>query len=79
MKMDDPGPCRASQLVARLQVLIAEHGDLPILARDADTQWRMPIGLIYRANDGNGPERLEIRTDYYGEPRGYIAPEETTP
>lgn len=68
-------PCLASQLAARLLSLIAEHGDIPVMARDADTQWRMPVGLVYRAKDDSGPERLEIRTDYYGEPRGYIAPE----
>jgi hypothetical protein len=71
-------PCTASQLIARLQSLVAEHGDLPILARDADTQWRMPIGLIYRAADANYGERLEIRTDYYGAPRGYIDPSEVS-
>jgi hypothetical protein len=63
--------CTASQLVARLQALIAEHGDLPVYARDADTHWRLPIGLMFRAEQPQEerPARFEITTDYNERPR----------
>lgn len=63
--------CTASQLVARLQSLIAMHGDLPVYARDADTRWRLPIGLMFREAqpDNDRQERFEITTDYHGRPR----------
>jgi hypothetical protein len=68
--------CTASRLVARLQELMAEHGDLLVYARDADTQWRLPIGLVFRAAqpDEDRPERFEICTEYNGEPRGSLTP-----
>jgi hypothetical protein len=64
--------------VAQLQSLIDAHGDLPVYVRDADTEWRLPVGLVYQsaAESDEGAEQFEIRTDYYGEPRGYIAPED---
>lgn len=63
--------CTASQLVARLQALIAQHGDLPVYARDADTQWRLPIGLMFREEQPTQerPARFEITTEYHGRPR----------
>ena len=67
--------CTASQLVARLQSLIAMHGDLPVYARDTDTRWRLPIGLMHKpANEAEEwPERLEIKTNYHGRPDGDLA------
>ena len=64
--------CSASQLVARLQELIAKHGDLPVYARDADTQWRLPIGLMFREAQpaDERPARFEVCTDYHFRPRG---------
>lgn len=64
--------CSASQLVARLQDLIAKHGDLPVYARDADTGFRLPIGLMFRGAqpDEERPARFEICTDYHERPRG---------
>ena len=46
---------KASQLIARLQALIAEHGDLPVYLDDPDTNWLMPIGC----------EKF-FGTEYYG-------------
>jgi hypothetical protein len=64
--------CTASQLVARLQELIARHGDLPVYARDADTRWRLPIGLMFREAqpEEERPARFEVCTDYHDRPRG---------
>lgn len=63
--------CVASQFVTRLQALIAQHGDLPVYARDADTQWRLPIGLMFREAQpaDERPARFEITTEYFGRPR----------
>lgn len=63
--------CTASQLVARLQSLIAMHGDLPVYARDADTRWRLPIGLMFREAqpEDDRQARFEITTDYHERPR----------
>lgn len=63
--------CSASQLIARLQNLIDQHGDLPVYARDADTKWRLPIGLMFRdaqPNDGR-VARFEITTSYHYRPQ----------
>lgn len=70
--------CTARQLVEALSLLIERHGDLPVYAIDRDTQWRLPIGLMFeQGNPGKGlPERLEITTSYSGPPRGEIAPVE---
>lgn len=66
--------CTASQLVARLQALIAQHGDLMVYARDADTEWRLPIGLMFREAQEKfaRPARFEITTDYYRLPRAHF-------
>ena len=72
MLQDNERTCTASQLVARLQELIAQHGDLPVYARDADTRYRLPIGLEFRdeqPREGR-PVRFEITTDYHDRPRG---------
>ena len=70
-------PCLASQLVNRLQSMIAEHGDLPIFVHDADTDWLLPVGIVY-ADDNEWASlpnpRIEIAASYYREPDGYIAP-----
>lgn len=63
--------CTASQLIERLKTLIAEHGDLHVYARDADTRYRLPIGLMFRAEqpEEDRPARFEITTDYHNRPR----------
>lgn len=68
--------CKASQLVARLLVLMFKYGDLPVYARDPDSRYRLPIGLMYRKEDpGNDrPARFEITTDYHDRPRADFSP-----
>jgi len=63
---------RASEVVALLQKLIAEHGDLPVVAKDADTGWRLEIGITHKPAKpvAEYPERIEIRTDYHSRPEG---------
>lgn len=71
--------CTATGLIARLQELVAKHGDLPVYAHDPDTGNRMAIGLMYEPADPPGewpedwPERFEIKTDYNGRPTGDLA------
>jgi len=64
--------CKASQLVEKLQALIALHGDLPVYSHDPDTDRRLPIGLMQASADAEEelPERLEITSDYYSRPPG---------
>lgn len=61
-----------SDLIQRLQEYRDKYGDLPVYARDADTRWRLPIGVVYRTENKaeEWPERVEIRTDYHGRPKG---------
>ncbi|MCC6416270.1 MAG: hypothetical protein IT582_10215 [Opitutaceae bacterium] len=68
------GP-RASQVIARLNELIAKHGDLPVWADDADTGWRLPIGIVYRPvpKSVDQSPRFEIKTDYHADPDGLIS------
>lgn len=70
--------CLASQLVDRLQSVIAEHGDLPVFVHDADTDWLLPVGIVYADDDKwrcvHPNPRLEITADYHSEPKGYIMP-----
>mgnify|MGYP000902554601 CR=1 FL=1 len=64
--------CTATQLIERLRQLVEQHGDIPVYADDADTGWRLPIGLVHKPADADEewPERLEIKTDYHGRPKG---------
>jgi len=68
--------CKASQLIARLESMIAIYGDLPVYALDADTLELLPIGLVHQLPDGEeypeDAERLEIRTDYNKRPYGDV-------
>lgn len=68
--------CTASQLLAALRELIEAHGDLPVYARDPDTDQRLPVGLEFREADAGEqwPARLELRTDYNFRPAGDLAP-----
>lgn len=71
-KLDET--CTASQLIKRLQEFVVVHGDLPVYARDADTFWFMPIGLIFLdgQTDNDCHEVFAITTDYGGNPSGRI-------
>lgn len=68
-------PCTASQLIERLYQMIAEHGDVPVLVRDTDTEWLLPVGLVgISTPDEDWPsKRIEIRSSYHRLPDGYIA------
>ncbi len=63
---------RASELIALLNELVSKHGDLPVVAKDADTDWRLEIGLTYceaRAVE-EWPDHFVIRTEYHSRPEG---------
>lgn len=69
MSREDNRSCRATTLVAALQRLVAAHGDLPVVTRDADTHWRLAIGLRFRpADDGEDFPRFEITSEFFGRP-----------
>ena len=63
---------RASEVVALLQKIIAEHGDLPVVTKDPDTGWRMEIGIVHKPANlvESWPARIEILTDYHCRPDG---------
>jgi hypothetical protein len=67
--------CKASQLIAALHAMIEQRGDLPVYARDPDTDLRLPLGLVFaQADNAEGwPERLELTTDYNRPPPGALA------
>lgn len=75
---NDLPTCRASQLVARIQELIAEHGDLPVYVQDADTEWSLPVGVTVGVADNIGATHtgnvFHVTTEYHGVPAGYIRP-----
>ena len=59
----------ASQFIARLESLVAKHGDLPLQVMDADTGWMLDPGLI-GPRPGFFPQQFEITTDYKDNPEG---------
>lgn len=65
---------KASDVINALERLIEKYGDLPVCADDPDTSWRMPIGIVHKADDKieEWPERFEVKTDYHSEPKGKI-------
>ena len=72
MDDDDLKPCLASQVVARLQEMIAQHGDKPIYVYDLEMQWPYPLGLVHRPEDEDHAERFEITSGWGDRPEGYI-------
>lgn len=64
----------ASELITRLHLLINRYGDLPVIAFDPDTCWRLEIGVVYVPADtaNEYPERFEIQTEYNGRPDGNV-------
>lgn len=63
---------RASEVIAKLSEFIAKHGDLPVVIKDTDTDWRLEIGLTYREArpKERWPDHVVIRSDYHGRPKG---------
>lgn len=67
-----PSTCLASELLEALRAHIERHGDRPIYARDPDTEWLLPIGLVAKPADSEEelPARFEITSDYHAAPPG---------
>ena len=65
---------KASEVIIFLQKLVEKHGDLPLCAKDPDTHWRLRIGIVHKSENTaeEWPERFEIRTAYYTDPKGDI-------
>lgn len=65
---------KASEVIKTIQSLIDEYGDLPLCADDADTSWRMRIGIVFKPADEveEWPDRFEIKTEYHSMPKGLI-------
>ena len=64
---------KASDVIKHLQAMIEKYGDLSVIADDADTRWRLSIGIAFREGGGcELPGRFEIKTDYHSDPDGYI-------
>lgn len=59
----------ASQFMKRLQELIDEHGDRPIVVLDADTGWDLVPGIVLESSPFH---RFEITSDYDQDPEGKI-------
>lgn len=72
--MDFNDAPKASAVIEALQALIDQHGDLPVCADDPDTGWRLPIGIVHKAENKpeERPERFEIKTEYHGDPGGLV-------
>ena len=64
------------EIIEALRVLIEKHGDLPVMADDADTGYRLPVGICYRpkTNSDDKRPRFEIKTNYHDLPDGYVQP-----
>ena len=66
----DFSPPKATEVIAAIQKMVAEHGDLPLALDDPDTGWIMQIGLIF--NSVAQVEMILITGDYCGNPDGCI-------
>lgn len=75
MSDDDKKTCTTTQLIAGLQKQLRERGDLPVYLDDPDTNWVLPIGIMFREADEYDPARLEITSGYYGRPEGDLCGE----
>ena len=66
--------CTANQLIAALQKLVEQYGDLPVYSLDPDTVDILPINLKYKTaiDRLELPERFEILSDYGYRPDGYL-------
>ncbi len=69
---------KASELIIKIQDLINQHGDVPVIANDPDTGYRLEIGIVFRPENKveEYPDRFEIKSTYYGRPEGH---KETSP
>jgi hypothetical protein len=67
--------CSIKQLIEQLKELEAQFGNLPVYLKDPDTDWIMPIGLVYSETLGYqhraiSSECLLITSEYHGYPDG---------
>ena len=62
-----PKTYMASELILKLVEFVNEHGDMPVVADDPDTDWRLEIGVVVKeADDDEGwPKRIEIKSCYH--------------
>lgn len=70
---------RASKVIEHLQKLIAEHGDLPVCVRDADTECIMALGVVFARVDWDQEHTLpwphfEVTSAYSRDPWGKVQP-----
>ena len=63
---------KASEVIKHLELLISEHGDLPVCANDADTSWRLRIGITFKPKNNDRPSLFEINSEYHCMPDGLI-------
>ena len=65
--------CRISDLIRDLEKVKAQHGDVDVCVRDADTGMELPVGVSYEASEyGRGEHLLMLCTEYHGAPSGYV-------
>jgi hypothetical protein len=67
--------CSIRQLIEQLKELEVQLGNLPVYLKDPDTDWIMPIGLIYSEtmeyqHKGITSPCLLITSEYYDYPDG---------
>jgi hypothetical protein len=72
MNQDFTNTYRLSDLILKLQEMLENHGDLPVVTCDPDTGYRMEIGVEHEAAADleEWPERIEITSTYCGRPSG---------
>jgi len=70
-------PPKASEVIKAIQALINEHGDLPVVLDDPDTNWILPIGVEVQEDDG--VNTIRITSCYFGEPPSCVGKYEYKP
>lgn len=63
-------PPSASEVIDAIKKLIDEHGNLPMVLIDPDTDWVMPIGITTKELDGR--QIIVINSGYWGVPDGLV-------
>ena len=57
---------KASEVIEEIQSLIDKHGDLPCALADLDTQWILPIEVMFSEEnkDQDGRDMILITSSY---------------
>ncbi len=63
-------PPSALEVIEAIQKLVDEHGNLPMVLIDPDTDWVMPIGINKKELDGR--QIIAINSCYYKDPDGLV-------